>query len=124
MQIPMSTSAFKPPIAAASFIARHPLQPNLLNDPHFGDVLMWHAKTAPLLFIDSRYDVYSLSLLNDYWTMYDCKPGWRDLLAKYGINSIFLPPSAPLAKTLAQESGWSKPFSDTTCVVLEKTIEK
>jgi len=119
-QIPTSTRAFTPPLPAIAYMSRHPIRQNLLNDPHFGDVIMWHLEKPPLLFVDSRYDVYSLSLMNDYWTMYKCQPGWQGLLRKYGIESIFLPPSACIIETLKHDPAWVVAFEDKDSVILEK----
>jgi hypothetical protein len=119
-QIPNATRAFTPPLPAIAYMEQHPLRQNLLNDPHFGDVIMWHLEKPPLLFVDSRYDVYSLSLMDDYWTMYKCQPGWQGLLRKYGIESIFLPPSAHIIETLKHDPAWVVAFADKDSVILEK----
>jgi len=111
-EIPQGSAAFTPPVEAIKYIAAHPLRGHLLNDPHFGNVLMWQLKDSPPVFIDSRYNLYGNTLLQDYWKIVDCKNGFENLLDKYEIDWLFLPPNLPLVKHLNQLQ--HSPESDTT----------
>jgi hypothetical protein len=99
-EIPQGSAAFTPPVEAIKYIGAHPPRGHLLNDPHFGNVMMWQLKDSPPVFIDSRYNLYGNTLLQDYWKIVDCKNGWENLLNKYEIDWLFLPPGLPLAKHL------------------------
>lgn len=118
--IPQSSTAFEVPMQAAEFIANSPPRGHMLNDPHFGNVLMWNAKDAPPVFIDSRYNLYGNGLLQDYWTMVLMRPNWDKLMEKYGIDWVFLPPSLPLAKSLASHQDWHLDFQDKAAVVISR----
>jgi hypothetical protein len=110
-EIPQGSAAFTPPVEAIKYIGAHPPCGHLLNDPHFGNVLMWQLKNSPPVFIDSRYNLYGNGLLQDYWKIVDCKNGWEKLLDKYEIDWLFLPPNLPLTKHLSQLQ--NLPQSDT-----------
>ncbi len=110
--IPAISKAFVPPFAALEYIDSHNLTGNVFNDPEFGDVLMWNSKKLPKLFVDTRFDMYSWKILQDYMTLAECKPGWHDLLARYKINWIFLSPVAPLCHHLEKNSAWKVMLKD------------
>ncbi|MFX8581903.1 hypothetical protein ABTM27_20830, partial [Acinetobacter baumannii] len=75
--IPQGCAAFKPPVEGVKYIAAHRPSGHLLNDPHFGNVMMWQLKDAPPVFIDSRYNLFGNNLLRDYWTMAKCESGFE-----------------------------------------------
>ncbi len=61
-EIPQDSAAFQPPLKAIEFIDKNRPPGRMLNDPHFGNVLMWKVdKTLPV-FIDSRYNLYGNTL--------------------------------------------------------------
>jgi hypothetical protein len=101
-EIPQGSAAFTPPVEAIKYIGAHPPRGHLLNDPHFGNVMMWQLKDSPQVFIDSRYNLYGNTLLQDYWKIVECKNGYENLLNNYEIDWLFLPPSLPLAKHLSE----------------------
>lgn len=58
------------------------------------------------VFVDSRSDAYSRTLLHDYATLIGLGPGWHDLLRRYAIRWALLPASSPLAQVLDLTHGW------------------
>ncbi len=119
-EIPQGSKAFTVPTRAVQFIAAHPPHGNLLNLVHFGNVLMWRIEHNPPVFIDSRYNLFGNDLLLDYWHMLRCEDGWQELLDKYKIGWIFLPPQQELAKRLQQDPAWTLLYSDDDSVVLSR----
>ena len=119
-QLPQSGVAFGAPFNAVETIGGKQIEGNILNDAQFGDVLIWYHPGAPLVFIDTRYDMYGEALVNDYVTMVQAKPGWKELLKKYDIKTVFLRPKDPLVQILMQEPGWHVDFSDKKSVVISQ----
>jgi len=117
-EIPQGSAAFTPPVEAIKYIGAHPPRGHLLNDPHFGNVLMWQLKDSPPVFIDSRYNLYGNDLLQDYWKIVDCKNGWENLLDKYDIDWLFLPPNLPLSKHLNELQNVSQSEEPTSFKLL------
>lgn len=111
-EIPQSSKAFGVPNKAIEFIVKHPLHGNLLNDPHFGNVMEWSMDPNPPVFIDSRYNIFGYDRLADYWTMARCEAGWQALLDKYNIQWVFLSPKVELPKRLAADSRWKCLYSE------------
>jgi hypothetical protein len=121
-QAPQGSAAFTPPLKAIQFIEEHPPKGNLLNDPHFGNVMEWQMQHNPPVFIDSRYNLFPYDLLQDYWKIVQCADGWQDLLKKYDIGWVFLPPNLELPKRLAQDPNWHLLYSDKASVVYQRAI--
>lgn len=57
-------------------------------------------------FIDSRSDVYSQQLLQDYLNIIGLAPDWRALLDRYQVRWALLPTAEPLAQALDLSPGW------------------
>ena len=93
----------------------------MLNDPHFGDVMMWHLDQCPRLFVDSRYDIYPEQVMKDYWRMVKAQPHAYELLCRYDIRWIMLPPDLDLPRNLLSDPRWKKIYGDEDAVVLRKS---
>lgn len=123
--IPQGSAAFAPPLKAIEYIGKNRPHGRMLNDPHFGNVLMWKLADAPPVFIDSRYNLYGNNLLQDYWKMAENKPEAQQLLDKYSIDWIFLNPKMQLVKDLSHDPHWTVLFEDANgAVVARKTPKK
>jgi len=70
------------------------------------------------VFVDGRNDMYDQSILELYSHVRAAEPGWEDILGRYGVNAIVLPPDAPLVIGQAQASGWCELVRDETQVLL------
>jgi len=117
---PQGSAAFTPPKRAIEFIEAHPPHGKLLNDPHFGNVMMWQMQDNPPVFIDSRYNLFPYELLQDYWKMVQCTSDWQGLLKKYDIGWVFLPANLELPKRLAKDPQWQQLYADQTSVIYQK----
>jgi len=45
--------------------------------------------------------------------------GWEDTLGRFGVNTILLPPSAPLAGALKESRRWQVVYDDGVAVVFQ-----
>lgn len=119
-ELPMKTAAFHAPRKAVQYLCQHWTRGHVLNDPHFGDLVMWNCNPSPKLYIDSRYDIYPQQVQDDYWRMTRATADARALLIKYDIEWIFLPPQAELVKTLAASSDWQTCYKDDEAAILRR----
>lgn len=119
-EVPQGSAAFHPPIKAIEYIDHHRPSGNLLNDPHFGAVMIYKMRNNPPVFIDPRYNLYGNDLLQDYWHMVKCDDGYEALLNKYQIAWVFVPPKLELPKRLAQNPEWQLLYSDDDSVIYAK----
>jgi hypothetical protein len=123
-EIPQGSAAFHPPLQAIEFIGKNRPPGRMLNDPHFGNVLMWQLEKAPPVFIDSRYNLYGNALLQDYWIMAENQQGSRALLEKYSIDWVFLNPQLPLIKALSKDPGWMVLYQDSNSAIVARKSQK
>lgn len=111
-QVPQESAAFKPPFKAIEYIEAHPPKGNLLNDPHFGATMIYKMRKNPAVFIDPRYNLYGNELLQNYWHMVNDDQNCGELLDRYKIDWIFLPPKTKLPERLAKDKNWQLLYSD------------
>ena len=69
------------------------------------------------VFVDGRNDMYSQQVLEDYSAIRAADPGWQDLVARYGVNAILLPPETTLTRGPAESAGWCEVYRDATQVL-------
>jgi hypothetical protein len=119
-EIPQSSAAFTVPYGAIQFISEHRPTGNLLNDADFGCVMYWKLKGAPPVFVDPRYNMFGTAIDADYWNMVLCKEGWQDLLKKYDIRWVFLPPQRELVKRIATDPSWHLLYADKASVIYQR----
>jgi hypothetical protein len=92
----------------------------MLNDSHYGAVMMWQMANPPKVFVDPRYFLYNVAIMNDYWDMvlYRNKP--EALLDKYKISWVFLPTSTALVRELSVQPAWHVLYSDKDAAVIAR----
>ncbi len=124
-ELPQGSAAFHPPFKAIEYFNLPDVRPaRLLNDPHYGVVMMWRLGDAcPKLFIDARYYMYSKAWIDDYWEMVSAKPKWRELLNQYEIDCIFVKVKAPLVTALEHDAEWSCVYKDEDAVILRRQLK-
>jgi len=69
-------------------------------------------------FIDSRSDVYSRQLSQDYAAITALAPSWQRLLDRYAVRWVLLPVSEPLAQLLALSPERHCAAADTSAVAV------
>ncbi len=117
--IPQGSAAFSVPVGALKYLASNPLSGRLLNDAHYGAVMIWQLTSAPKIFVDPRYFLYDTKHMSDYWDMVLARNSWQNLLKEYRIDCIFLPANTPLVKTLSTHSDWEILYKDDTAAILK-----
>ena len=91
--------------------------PGLLNQYDWGGYLIWSAPKTPV-FVDGRLIPYVGSVLDDYVTVVEVHPGWRDVIARRGIKQILVRPTDPVA-VRARDLGWPIRASSDTFVLID-----
>jgi hypothetical protein len=120
-QIPMNSSAFKVPTQATQFLKQIQPEGPLFNDAQYGDVLIWQLPRHPLVFIDTRFDMYGPDFVRQYQAIRFAMPGFEKLLKQYKITWMFVPVNSPLAKSLAASADWKALYQDKVAVILLKS---
>lgn len=109
------------PKAAVDYLEKARLPGPVLNHYNWGGYLIWKLYPAEKVFIDGRADVYGDTFLNSFASAYFLHgEGWNEPIQAWHIQTIILPPDAPLIVALRAEPEWKKLFEDKQAVVLVK----
>lgn len=119
-QLPQIMPGFAPPFAAINYLNANPQPGPGLNEPRFGDMMIWYLKPPVPVFIDTRFDMYGEKLFKQYAVLTNCGEGWQKSLQDFSIEWVFLPPDRPLVKALSVDPAWQTAFKDERAVILVK----
>ncbi|HYG98783.1 MAG TPA: hypothetical protein VD837_06595 [Terriglobales bacterium] len=120
LQVANSQKAFETselPTSAVTFIKQqHPPGP-IFHSYEWGGYLIWQLYPEYRVFIDGRADLYGDAFLEEFVRTYKAENDWRNVLRKFDVNTVVLPPEAPLAVLLQEEPSWRTVFSDNQAVI-------
>ncbi len=85
-------------------LAQLPAGPGVFTQYDWGGWLIWNAPATPV-FVDGRLVPYLGSVMEDYRTVLEARPGWRDVVARRGIRWLLVRPRDPVA-VRALDLGW------------------
>ncbi|MGH9498327.1 MAG: hypothetical protein ACRD3L_04235 [Terriglobales bacterium] len=115
------TEAKEFPAPAASFLLSSQPPGPLLNHYNWGGYFIWRLFPKYKVYIDGRADLYGDTFMDDFAATYYLKGNaWRDSLNQWGIQTIVLPPDAPLTQALRGLPPWKEVFADSQAVVLTR----
>jgi hypothetical protein len=78
----------------------------LLHEYDWGGFLIWYAPRTNV-FVDGRLTPYLGRVLDDYTTVIEAHPGWRETIARLGVRQLLVRPTDAVA-VRARELGWSE----------------
>ncbi len=108
------------PVAAVTWLPKHPPSGPLFNLYQWGGYLIWRARDIPV-FIDGRAEVYyRKGAFDDYVRVSRLQPGWRETLDRRGVKAVLMEPWSPLAQALALDPQWNVVYRDRQAVLLER----
>lgn len=112
------------PAGAADFleqqgIARGAIGPVFAKD-QWGGYLIYRFDGRLKVFLDGRSDFYGRDMLETYATVMDVKPGWNEVLRRYHVRSVLVPPDHALVSVLSLSPGWQRVYADSVSTVFER----
>lgn len=126
LRLPQGSFGFPPPYEAIRYLEfangnaleYEKIRGQVLNDPQFGDMMIYYLGSKSQVFIDTRFDIYQDKIVFDFLTMANCQNGWDKLLDQYKIAWVFLPQQTQLA-TFARNhpDQWTTIYSDDTALI-------
>jgi hypothetical protein len=106
------------PVGAVTFLQRHPPTGPIFNHYDWGGYLIWKLYPSTPVFIDGRADLYGQQLFDEFAETYQFKGGWQQSFQRWGIGTVLVPPTSPLATGLRSSRGWTVSYEDAQAVVL------
>jgi hypothetical protein len=101
------------PAAALATLRQAPGARVFTND-EWGDYLIWSRRRV---FVDGRSDFYGDDFEEKYLGVLNVKYGWEQTLARFGVDTILMPPDAPLTGALKESSHWKVVYDDGISLV-------
>jgi hypothetical protein len=106
------------PVAAVAYIRQQNPPGMIFNSYEWGGYLIWTLHPEYRVFVDGRCDMYGDQFLTEFVHTYKAENDWRGVLRRFGVNTVLLPPQAPLTVALEEAPEWSVAFEDKLSVVL------
>jgi hypothetical protein len=92
----------------------------------WGGYAIWRLYPEYRVFVDGRADLYGddfqgNDLLSQFKLAVQLRTGWREVLDRWQVETVVVPPSSALAQALVLDPAWRVPFSDSKAIILLRT---
>jgi hypothetical protein len=87
----------------------------------WGGYAIWELYPDYQVFVDGRADLYGDDLLSQFKTAIQLHSGWRDVLDRWRIETVLVPPGCALAQALLIDPQWQTAFSDSKALILRRS---
>jgi hypothetical protein len=104
------------PAGAVNMLRSDPAARIFAHD-QWGDYLIYRLYPHTKVFMDGRSDFYGPDFEKKYQDVLNVNYGWEKTLGRFGVDTILLPPSAPLAGALKESARWRVVYDDGVALV-------
>ena len=73
------------------------------------------------VFVDGRADLYGDDLLQQFQTAVQVRTGWREVLDRWSVRAVLLPPYCALVQALVLDPNWHLEYGDSQALLLVRT---
>jgi hypothetical protein len=91
----------------------------VFSSDSYGGYVIYRFNGARKVFFDGRSDFYGADFMKDYMVLSTARPGWKDLVRRYGFTHALLPEDSALKAALL-DLGWKVLYQDKTATLLEE----
>jgi hypothetical protein len=105
------------PVAAANRLEEAGLFGGVFTEDLWGGYLIYREYPRGRVFIDGRSDFYGADFAGKYIKAMGAQAGWDRYLSRYGVETVLLPPDAPLAGALKQSGAWHLIYDDGVALI-------
>jgi hypothetical protein len=109
------------PERAVAFLQASPQPRRIFVYYDWGGYAIWKLYPEYRVFVDGRADLYGDDLLRQFKTAMQLRTGWRDVLDRWTVETVLVPPSCALAQALLLDPNWHATFVDSKAVILLRT---
>lgn len=104
------------PVAAVRELRLDPSS-RIFTYDQWGDYLIYRLYPGTKVFMDGRSDFYGTEFNQKYLDVITVNYGWEKTLARFGVDTILMPPSSPLTGALKESARWRVVYDDGVAVV-------
>ena len=107
------------PTAATEVLLRERPPGPIFNEPSFGSYLIWAAQPEYPVFVDTRLELYPPEVWRDYLEISAGREGWEAKLARYGVKTLMLSPTAQpaLLAAVRDSPDWHLLYEDAAAAI-------
>jgi len=105
------------PKKAVTFLATTQEPDRLFAYYDWGGYAIWKLDSRYRVFADGRADLYGDDLLRQCVETVQLHQGWEEVLDRWNVETILVPPSTALAQALSLDPRWTSPYRDLQAVV-------
>jgi hypothetical protein len=108
----------KYPVAAMQQMGdRGLLGERLFTTDAWAGYTIWRYWPQQHVYMDDRYDMYPKRVVDDYDTMANVEPKWRETLDRWRIDVVVWPTERSLSQALLERRDWERVYRDKTASV-------
>jgi len=89
----------------------------IFTSDQWGDFLIYSLYPDSRVFVDGRSDFYGSAFDEKYLDIMGVQYKWQQHLDEYGVDTVLLPTSAPLAGALKESSRWRVVYDDGDAII-------
>ena len=105
------------PVKAVASLGDIPATSRIFTSDQWGDFLIYKRYPKNQVFIDGRSDFYGSRFVEKYLDIVNVNYNWQRHLNEYGVDTVLLQTSAPLAGALKESSRWHVVYDDGDAIV-------
>lgn len=109
------------PVEGVRYIKEAGLHGRLINTFHWGGYLIWSFYPERRVFADGRPDMYGDAFMDDFAKLLDVRPGWEEVLERYGVEVALLEKDSRTATLLMATGRWRALFTGEIETVLVRS---
>ncbi len=110
------------PERAVSFLRASHYPERIFVYYDWGGYAIWKLYPEYRVFVDGRADLYGDDLLRQsIQTVMETRTGGRDVLDRWKVEAVLVPPSCALAQALLLDPNWQVAFRDSRAIILLRT---
>jgi hypothetical protein len=104
------------PVRAVEWLKRSGLTGPMYNSYNWGGYLVWALPEEPV-FVDGRTDIYEDEFLREYIEVTFIRPGWQEVLDRYGVRLALTERDGFLAMAPAMRPDWRLAYADDQAAI-------
>ncbi len=120
--VPSPRANFRPPLAALDYFLRVYSRGRIFSSAEIGSAIELYANPFDSMFVDTRLDGYPMSILTEYDTIINARPGYKDLLDAYKVQWIFVAPTDLIAPVIMRDKSWQVLKKDESALILCRPV--
>jgi hypothetical protein len=110
------------PIEATTFLADNgPVRPvRLYASWQWGGYLIYRLWPSVPVFDDGRTDFYGPAFVLEGLRVWEVRPDWAEILARYRVNAALVPVDSALGTVLRERADWKLVYADSVALMFVK----